>query len=205
MPKERLTQPYTLRPRGQRGLTVDTSAQPGYHVTTMSSADSESSRMGYVYVLKSPVVHAANGNAPLLKVGATRKHPLRRARELSAGTGVPVDYEVAYFRDFDDCFLAETLVHQHFADDRINESREFFSSNLDAVVNYIDSIATSPIYHGGLGSANMTGGTWEEWARGTRVETPMSELFATFEDRGDGVLNATEQAACRALEKQLTS
>jgi hypothetical protein len=35
-----------------------------------------------------------------------------------------------------------------------------------------------------------------------RVPTPWAELFHTFEDRGDGVLNQEEQAACRELENE---
>lgn len=153
---------------------------------TNESIYTDTGRLGFIYVL-------TNAHMPgLVKVGATRKHPLQRANELGAGTGVPGAFELAYFRDFDDSFAAETAVHEHFAAARVNESREFFAASVGDVIAFINALAAREASQG------VTGGTYQRVVELDPM--PWSELFATFEDRGDGVLNETEQAACRALE-----
>lgn len=182
-------------------LTVkaDLAIMDGITMSYIGSPSEPTSQLGFVYLLTSPSMPG------LVKVGATRKHPLQRARELSAGTGVPTDFKVAYFRDFDDCFLAEALTHEAFAEYRVNEGREFFEVSLGELVAFVDRLASSRGYQDGLGSAGVTGGTWDKGQqfRATQsVSTPFADLFATFPDRGDGVLNAEERAACRALEQR---
>lgn len=181
---------YTLR----RGLTPQPVRATMFHVMPIYEAtpDNPNPRLGWVYVLSSP-------DHTYLKVGATRKHPIDRAKEISAGTGVPRGYSVAYYRDFEDAFAAESLIHAALADCRVNESREFFNTTVEEVVNVMDSLDT-------VGSAGLTGGEWvdERAYSARRVATPFAELFASFPDRGDGVLNEEEQAACRALEGRMS-
>ena len=168
-------------------------ARPGYHVR-MSHSDS--SRLGFVYILSCPSVHS------YLKIGATRNHPLRRAREVSAGTGVPIPYTLAYFRDFVDAFTAERLTHEWFAEQRVNDSREFFDVSLGDVVAFVDGLANSDDYQGGLVSMGEVGGAWTTEPRRT-VATPFADLFASFPDDGSPrELTPEEQAKCRALEAQ---
>lgn len=162
--------------------------------TDRSSIYTETGRLGFLYCL-------VNKHMPgLVKVGATRKHPLQRASELGAGTGVPEGFQLAYYRDFDDSFLAETLVHQRFADARVNQSREFFRVPLGEVVAFIDTLATSVDYCDQLASRGVVGGEYRPVV--DEVATPWADLFATFTGEGD-TLNAEEQAACRALEARL--
>ena len=161
-----------------------------------ATPDNPNPRLGFVYILSSPD-HA------FLKIGATRKHPIQRAKEVSAGTGVPRGYRLAYFRDYEDAFTAERLIHEAFAACRVNESREFFEVAVADVVTFMEGLTKGDAYQEALASTGLTGGNWVDMAcryPGPQVATPWAELFATFEDRGDGVLNATEQAACRALE-----
>lgn len=190
---------------------VDSATQPGYHEpmprdTERSSIYAESGRLGFIYVLQSQFARTPPGSPfgadiPLLKIGATRKHPLQRAGELSAGTGVPEPMIIAYFRDFPDSFLAESLVHARFDAVRINPGREFFAAPLSEVVAFIDSLGTSVEYQDRLASQGVTGG---EYSAVVDVSMPWADLFSTFEDRGDGVLNEAEQAACRELEAELS-
>jgi len=77
---------------------------------------------GYVYIL-------TNEHMPgLIKVGRTKKAPHIRAGELYQ-TGVPGDFEV--FNSFfcPDHEATEAAFHKQFESDRINEKREFFSTN----------------------------------------------------------------------------
>lgn len=191
------------------GLTA--AGQPGYHLYMPyvgPSASNPDARQGFVYVLQSPSMRGPDG-VPILKIGATRKHPLQRAKELSAGTGVPEPFVLAYYRDFDDAFLAESLVHEAFASVRTNEAREFFAAGLAAVVAFIDSLGTSAAYRSLLSSQGIVGGECPEplpslgdW--GPPIETPWSELFATFPDDGSPrELTPEEQAKCRALAAEL--
>ncbi|MGP8777143.1 GIY-YIG nuclease family protein [Pseudomonas aeruginosa] len=48
---------------------------------------------GFVYVLTSPAMPG------LYKVGATTRSPRQRAEELSRGTGVPHEFEVAFYAE----------------------------------------------------------------------------------------------------------
>lgn len=165
----------------------------------------DNGRQGWVYVL-------ANASMPgLYKIGATRKHPLQRAKELAAGTGVPTPFSIAYYRDYADCFLAETLVHERFESERVAESREFFSANLSEIVTFIDALPTSTEYKDDLASQDLTGGDYgneyitKEYL--TKVQkayrdtpTPYAELFATFPDDGTPrELTEEEQMKCRRL------
>lgn len=138
----------------------------------------------YLYVFSNPAIPG------LIKIGSTRKHPLRRAAELAAPTAVPGEFILEYFRMFADAFEAESTVHAALADHRYSDNREFFSVSVGEAVALIDSL--------NLPSNGETGGEYTKPV--VLPDLSFSELFASFPDRGDGVLNAEEQAACRALE-----
>lgn len=153
-----------------------------------ATPDNPNPRLGWVYVLSSP-------DHTYLKIGATRKHPIDRAKEVSAGTGVPRPYELAYYKSFEDAFAAEALIHEALADYRVNESREFFSATLDEVIAAMDEVG---------GSAGLTGGAGRR-AASRPVDTSMAELFASFPDDGSPrSLTPEEQVKCRALERTLS-
>lgn len=149
----------------------------------------------------------------ILKIGATRSHPLHRAKQLSAGTGVPAEYALVYYHSFDDSFAAETLVHNHFATRRINESREFFEIGEDEAIEFIMKLAANRDYHdiievsGGEGSTTVCGDPQlaRAWAEVAKTPLPWSELFASFgEDDGEGrELTDEEKGKCRELERRL--
>lgn len=174
-----------------------------------ATPDNPNPRLGWVYVLTSPTVRS-DGGVPILKIGATRKHPIQRAKEVSAGTGVATPFSLAYYRDYEDAFLAERLIHEAFAGCRVNESREFFEVAIADVVTFMESLTKGDAYQEAVASSGLIGGDWVERGggscryQGPQVATPFADLFATFEDRGDGILNATEQAACRQLERETT-
>lgn len=88
---------------------------------------------GYVYILINPSLKG------LLKVGQTQKDPEERARELSQGTGVPTQFIVAYKEEFNNCELAEQMVHVLLEEDgyRINKNREFFEAEISDVIRKI--------------------------------------------------------------------
>ncbi len=159
-------------------------------------------RVGFVYALQNAFMPR------IVKLGATRQHPLRRAKELSAPTGVPGEYKLSYYHAFSDCFLAESLTHEHFATRRINESREFFEVSVEEAITFIEAIGNSAVYKERLGESwdaeiegyPVKGGTHQRAVKS--VPTPFADLFCTFPDRGDGVLNEEERAQCRALERR---
>lgn len=159
-------------------------------------------RQGFIYLL-------TNVSMPgLVKIGATRKHPIQRAKELGATTGVPGEFTLAYYRDYLDCFLAETLTHQVFDRFRVNESREFFRVSVGDVVAHLDSLPMSSQYREKLVSGGIIGGLWGEGCEVdspprkpfTPVVTPMAELFASFPDDGSPrELTQEERARCAPL------
>ena len=60
---------------------------------------------GYVYVMINPSYEG------LVKIGKTTKDPEERAKELSSATGVATPFIVVYKRVFNDCSIAESLIH----------------------------------------------------------------------------------------------
>ncbi len=170
-----------------------------------SSAYADTGRIGFIYALQNPSF------SHVLKLGCTRKHPLSRAKELSASTGVPEDYKLVYYLSFGDCFLAESLIHDHFATRRINESREFFEVGITEAISFIETLGASAEYREGVAgqeeALSVSGGEWVEplrraWADVAATPTPFADLFASFDPDGPAELTEEEQAKCRALERR---
>lgn len=149
-----------------------------------------SDRTGFCYALR-------NRAFPhLIKLGATRAHPVRRARELGAGSGSPEAFEIVYYRDFEDCFAAETQLHRQFDAQRHNRSREFFEITPDEAIQAMDDLAGEDR----LESQGITGG---QQRSGSTVATPFAELFSSFKPSDDPYLNADERRQCRELAGRL--
>ncbi len=162
-------------------------------------------RLGFVYVLKNVLLPSG-----IVKIGATRKHPLTRAKELSAATGVPADYTLAYYLSFADCFLAESIVHEHFGTRRINESREFFEVTVEEAISFIETIARHPDYVEALteeintvcGGEYMNETLRREWEEVAMFKTPWADLFSSFDPNGPDELSEEEKERCQALMKR---
>lgn len=165
---------------------------------TPSRRNLDNGRQGWVYL-------ATNDFMPgLVKVGATRKHPLQRAKELSAGTGVPAEMRLAYYHDFADAFEAERLVHERFEQARVNEAREFFRVELGEVIAYVAGLCNSSTYRDALASEGLEGG---EYTMPRPVQLPAADyalLFASFPDDGSPrELTEDERAQCAALAARI--
>lgn len=93
-------------------------------------------KRGYVYVM---INSSCEG---LVKIGKTTKDPEERAKELSSATGVATPFKVVYKRLFNDCSLAEALIHRLLEERgyRVNKSREFFSIDISEAIDVILSI-----------------------------------------------------------------
>src|SRR4051812_46236154 len=80
--------------------------------------------VGHVYVLVNPAF------AGLVKIGCTGGSPEDRARQLSATTGVPQPYIVAYSANVVDMEAAEQRVHTLLESRglRVTPNREFFQA-----------------------------------------------------------------------------
>lgn len=86
---------------------------------------------GYVYVLSNPVMPG------LYKIGKTTRDPNARANELYQ-TGVPAPFKVEHSVKCPDCDTLEYELHQCFEDDRLRSDREFFTTNLGTIIQYMD-------------------------------------------------------------------
>lgn len=88
---------------------------------------------GFVYVL-------INQSLPeCVKIGKTTRDPAARAAELSAATGIPTPFMVAYEAFFTDCDYAESFIHSVLEESgvRINGNREFFSLTAPQAINVL--------------------------------------------------------------------
>lgn len=91
------------------------------------------SSSGYIYALINPSLPNC------VKIGKTTRDVATRAAELSAATGVPTPFIVAYQAYFDDCDSAELFVHAHLESKgvRLAQNREFFSITPSDAINAI--------------------------------------------------------------------
>ena len=186
------------RARCRRRLTDE--EQWVYHTSQMPRldrsdvAESTPDREGYCYIL----THVAMPG--LAKIGATRKHPIRRSTELSMGTGVPGAFTVSYYCAVPDAFAVEKATHEAFTDVRVDEGREFFTCTIDEAVSFIRHFVCERFGEG----LPKEGGEWiENGGGGTMdlgVPTPMAEMFATFpDDYSPRMLTPNEIAWCRRI------
>lgn len=86
--------------------------------------------IGFIYILVNP------SYGKLIKIGKTTKDPEDRAKELSAATGVPTPFYVAYYEAVSDCDGAERFVHASLQQKgfRLSESKEFFDAPLKEAI-----------------------------------------------------------------------
>ncbi len=89
------------------------------------------SSYGFVYVLEN---HAMPG---LLKIGHTMRSPRQRAVELSASSGVPMEFDVAYYAEVESPQQVEMEVHARLGGKRVNQSREFFAAELEEAIHAV--------------------------------------------------------------------
>jgi len=91
---------------------------------------------GYIYILVNESLQPG-----YLKIGRTTRSPEQRAGEISAGTGVPSAYKVAYQVKVPDCQEAERAIHERLAQYRVSNNREFFRVDLEKAVSIVDRVA----------------------------------------------------------------
>lgn len=152
-----------------------------YYDNPNSSPD----RSGYVYGLTHDYMPG------IVKVGASRKHPMQRLAELSASTGVPGAFKLAYYVQCQDAFALEAALHEEFSERRVDSGREFFAVAISEVVSQARQR---------VGVSVEEGGEWLKEEVNTKGSYPWAELFATFPDDGEGrELTAEESAKCRTL------
>jgi T5orf172 domain-containing protein len=142
----------------------------------MRSAQPTSAAFGWAYVLTNSAFEE-----DVYKIGVTTLHPTERARQLSAASGVPTPFAVAYKRHVRHPFVVEAALHREFDAFRTNDSREFFRVPLHQIITALE--------------------TYEE--TGVLTPYPFASLFATFDQDGPDELTADERDQCRALEDRL--
>ena len=90
---------------------------------------------GFIYIMSNPAF------PNLLKIGKSKKDPTTdRVNELNQ-TGVPEPFKVEYYAFVEDEDYLERVVHQKFASQRPNKSREFFSVKVEDAINTIRLLA----------------------------------------------------------------
>ncbi len=89
---------------------------------------------GYVYVLTNETMPG------LIKIGSTKKDPLKRASSLSSHTGVPGSFKVAYSLIVGNYRLIEKLAHERLNIHRIQQNREFFRLSVNDAAKTIQLI-----------------------------------------------------------------
>ncbi|GAB6552628.1 hypothetical protein bcgnr5378_05800 [Bacillus cereus] len=91
---------------------------------------------GYVYILINPAM------AEMVKVGMTTRDPEDRVEELSSATGVPNQFILVYKEHFNDCVLAEKMVHEILEGKgyRVAQNREFFSVPIPEAINVVQEV-----------------------------------------------------------------
>lgn len=86
------------------------------------------SSFGFVYILDNECM------PDLIKIGCSERSPHARAAELSGSTGVPVDFRVLCYAEFENFQNIERQLHQWCGGHRVNSRREFFHGCLKFAV-----------------------------------------------------------------------
>lgn len=94
-------------------------------------------RAGWVYILTNPAMPG------LVKIGHTARRPERRAAELTAATGVPAPFVVAWAHPVADHEALESIVHSQLARSRARHNREFFRCSVQAARSIIEREAAA--------------------------------------------------------------
>lgn len=107
--------------------------------TTRQAPGADRSGAGVLYVL---VNASMQGH---VKIGRTARDAAERARELSAATGVPTPFVVAYEAKFADVAAAERYVHKALErrNCRVSDRREFFRISSTEAIKVIESVKRS--------------------------------------------------------------
>jgi hypothetical protein len=92
---------------------------------------------GFVYILVNPAF------PNLVKIGKTTVSPSSRAKEVSRGTGVPAEFQVAWACEVVDCHSTERLLHSKLDLHRFRSNREFFEIAIEKAISECASICES--------------------------------------------------------------
>lgn len=133
---------------------------------------------------------AVCGSLPdLVKIGATTKSPAERAKQLTASTSSPTPFTIVYSKRVSDCNAAEALLHERFAEQRVNDDREFFSITVEEAMRAMDHVAR----------------LYQDFPPDSPAVMPLpwAELFNSFDQNGPQYLTEDEQAQCRELAAKL--
>jgi hypothetical protein len=96
------------------------------------------SEAGWVYILTNPAMPG------LVKIGHTARRPERRAAELTAATGVPAPFTVAWAHPVvGDHEALEGIVHGQLARCRARHNREFFRCSVPVARQIIEREAAA--------------------------------------------------------------
>ena len=90
---------------------------------------------GWVYILTNPALPG------MVKVGLTTRSLTERAGELTAASGVPLPFVVAWGRAVTDCAFVEKAVHRMLDDRRVSGKREFFRCDVATARQVIEAAA----------------------------------------------------------------
>jgi len=96
---------------------------------------------GWIYCLSNPSI------PNLYKIGMTKKTPEGRAKELYK-TGIPEPFVIEFAKNVNEPMQKEKSIHKLLKNERHNQSREFFSSELSKIKNIFslcDGIDWKPI------------------------------------------------------------
>lgn len=99
---------------------------------------SENKHVGWVYIMRNPAFRE-----PLLKIGKSRRPPMKRAAELGAATAVPEGFQLVYFIHASNHHHAEKMVHRALTEYRKSSSKEFFDVPLRTAIKALDHAAVS--------------------------------------------------------------
>lgn len=147
------------------------------------SKEPKSAAQGWIYAMHCPA-HEPH----LYKIGATTAHPLERARQLSATSGVPTPFAVAYQKHVAYPFQVEASIHRTLSAYRTHDAREFFRAPLHVIIAEFDCFELES----------------EVRMPVEEMKLPWSELFACFKDDGSPrELNQHERKLCADLEEHL--
>lgn len=133
---------------------------------------------GFVYALINPSLDG------IVKIGSTTRDPEMRAKELSAATGVPTPFIVAYSISVSDALSAEAHVHTALEQRgfRVSENREFFHAKLPEVIECMLQIRSQDIHLASRPSQHENGSSDDTRSPASHDTDPADEVYGMAEN-----------------------
>jgi ribosomal protein S27E len=151
---------------------------------------------GFVYIMSNPSL--ADG---LIKIGKSDRDPEEFRKSELNSTGVPEPFKVEYSAYVQNHHELELEIHQHFAVQRPNKSREFFTCTIMEAISAIQDMAGETLKHEDNYYAEYEELVRQKEALEPRIQEEQSDFFQREREKAEKIAKEEEGRILRERKK----